>query len=564
MNTRPTYTAEAVNDGDAVSDVRVRIGDKVWHLWGRKAAEREQTLADAVDDAVLPVLMGCGLGLCLQALLDRGLPVAVIDREREIDRVTGVRARLEQADNVLWLDQDDPQDVLDRLTRWQRDSGGVPFSPVVLPLYLRLDRDHYGRLTDTLKANQHTDFWSQARYPKFRSATPRVLFIDSGYFLCGEILAAMRKGGIDHRALPFDRSQATGSQAFIEALLAAVVDFKPDFALTVNHFGLDRQGKLAGLLADLGLPLASWFVDNPYLILHDYEHPGTDNTVIFTFDAGNLEPLRAKGFNHVHYLPLATDPDRFRPGLGADAPDTWTADVSFVGNSMTRPVADCLQAAGLPAELETTYPDVAAAFGATGMTSVADYLREHRPQWFATLQSLPTPENRLAVESLLTWEATRQYRLDCVSRTLPFTPLIVGDEGWRSILPASPPWRSLPGLDYYEDLPRFYPRSAISFNCTSRQMIGAVNQRVFDVPACGGFVLSDYREQMEDLFDLDTEAVVYRHPSEIPELMTRLLADERLRTETAQAARRRILAEHTYDHRLATLLETMRNAFARR
>eukprot|EP00828_Plagiopyla_frontata_P005647 TRINITY_DN12316_c0_g1_i1.p1 TRINITY_DN12316_c0_g1~~TRINITY_DN12316_c0_g1_i1.p1 ORF type:complete len:394 (+),score=133.14 TRINITY_DN12316_c0_g1_i1:96-1184(+) len=354
----------------------------------------------------------------------------------------------------------------------------------------------------------------------------------------------------------------TGSGRFIETLLEAVIDFKPDFVLTVNHFGLDREGKLSGLLEELGLPLASWFVDNPHLILHEYAHPGTDNTVLFSFDAGNLDMLRAKGFPQVHYLPLATDPGRFRPGKGNGTPPSWRGEVSFVGNSMPGPVADTLAKACLPSGLKPDYRPVARAFGASGVPEAIRFMEINHPAWFAAHQNLPTPENRLALESLLTWEATRQYRLDCVTRTLEFTPLIVGDAGWKDQLPSETQWRHLDRLDYYADLPRFYPQSKINFNCTSRQMIGAVNQRVFDVPACGGFVLTDYREQMEALFDLDREAVVYRTPEEIPGLIRALLEDESRRKRVVKAARKRILSEHTYAVRLTRLLEIVRATFS--
>ena len=229
---------------------------------------------------------------------------------------------------------------------------------------------------------------------------------------------------------------------------------------------------------------------------------------------------------------------------------------------MTKPVADSLAMAALPTGLTPDYRAVARSFGASGESEVLRFLKRSHPAWFAAHENLPAPENRLALESLLTWEATRQYRLGCVEQTLEFNPLIVGDQGWRDLLPAGEMWRHLSRLDYYGDLPRFYPLSKINFNCTSRQMIGAVNQRVFDVPACGGFVLTDYREQMEALFDLDREAVVYRTPEEIPGLIRELLENEPRRKMIAGNARKRILAEHTYGIRLARLLETMRQTFS--
>ncbi|MCJ2163121.1 MULTISPECIES: DUF3880 domain-containing protein [unclassified Pseudodesulfovibrio] len=557
--TRSTYTAEPVLEGETLSDLRIHIQGKTWHLWGRNGLKREHALADAVPDNVLPVLTGSGLGYCLNALLKRGLPVAVVDRETPLLALSKV-AENRSNDALLWLNDTDPHQVMTKLTAWREVHGGRTLTPVILPTYLRLDREYYGTLAELLKTGDTTEFWSQARYPKFRSVNPRVLFFDSDYFLCREIRSALDRLSVDYQTIPLPNREK-GSQTFIESLLKAVIDFRPDFALTVNHFGLDREGKLAGLLDDLGLPLASWFVDNPRLILYDYDHPGADNTVIFSFDAGNLDEMRDKGFRHVHYLPLATDPTRFRPGLKT-APPHWSSDISFVGNSMTKPVAKSLALSGLPDTLVREYEAVARDFGRSGETSVARFLENNHPIWVQTLQSLPSSEHRLACESLLTWEATRQYRLACVQSTLPFGPLIVGDGGWAEILPKSNGVRFHPALDYYEDLPRFYPMSTINFNCTSRQMKGAVNQRVFDVPACGGFLLTDYREQMEDLFDLETEAAVYRQAEEIPSLVEKFLNNQKQRVAIRTAARNRILAGHTYEIRMARLIDIMRNTFA--
>lgn len=546
------YTAEPVLLDGALADIRVRVRGKTWHLWGRSGIEREERLAGDVPEGVLPVLLGTGLGVCLKRLAESGTEVAVVDRERNL------LALLDSPPSpALLVDDPAPADALKRLEAWRVAHGNRPLHPIILPLYQRLDRGYYGALAETLKAGGRADFWSQARYPKFRSAAPRVLFFDSDYFLCREIRAGLERIGAVHRSIALENRE-TGSGAFIESLLKAVIDFRPDFALTVNHFGLDREGKLAGLLADLGLPLASWFVDNPRLILFDYAHPGADNTAVFTFDAGNLDEMRGRGFRNVHYLPLATDPARFRPGAG-DGPAEWSAAVSFVGSSMTGPVAKCLALAGLPQKLAGGYEAVAGAFGASGETNAARFLELERPDWARAVKDLPTRERRLAAESLLTWEATRQYRLACVQQLLPFDPLVAGDDGWSGLLGTRT--RLLPPLEYYDDLPRFYPLSDINFNCTSRQMKGAVNQRVFDVPACGGFLLTDHREQMEDLFDLDREAAVYHRPEEIPGLIERFAADPGARRAVGLAARRRILAEHTYERRLARLAEIMRATF---
>ncbi len=554
--------AEAILADGLLDDLRLSVGGKCWRLWGRGGARREEALAAAVRPRSLPVLLGPSLGRCLELLAGQGGPVAVVDREAAVWEVTGLRQRFAAAPNVLWLTEADPQAVLAALTRWQGEQGGLPFAPLAAPAARRVDPALYGALHDALAASAKANFWEKAAYPKFQSAAPRVLFLDRPYFLNSEIKDALTRLGAPWSALPVPQG-GQGSAAFVEALLRRVLEFRPDFVLTVNHFGLDSEGRLAELLERLGLPLASWFVDNPHLILSRYSGLARPGTVLFSWDADNLPSLRAAGYANVQYLPLATDARRFRPGL-PPGPASWRAEVSFVGDSMARAVAESLSACASVPELTARYQDVAAGFGASQERGVDAYLNAAHPELAACLRAQPLAL-RLACESLLTWEATRQYRRACVFALAPLAPLIVGDEsGWREAwkqLPVVPAARFLPQVDYYGDLPRFYPLSGVSLNCTSRQMKGAVNQRVFDVPACGGFVLTDRRAQLDQFFEPGREVVAYDAPEEIPELAERCLADRELRARVSAAARARILAEHTYEHRVAQLLKVMRDSF---
>lgn len=562
-----THQAQAVTHADPVysggllDDVRLGVGGKTWRLWGRGGREREEALAASVPPRTLPVLLGPSLGRCLELLAEGGGPVAVVDREAAVWEITGQRQRFGAAPNVLRLDGADPEAVLAALTRWQAEQGGLPFAPLAAPAARRVAPGLYGALFDALAASAKANFWDKATYPKFRSAKPRVLFLDRPYFLNAEIKDALTRLEVPWSPLAVP-VEAQGSTSFVEELLRRVLDFRPDFVLTVNHFGLDSEGRLAGLLERLGLPLASWFVDNPHLILSRYQGLARPGTALFTWDADNVPTLRAAGYAHAHYLPLATDGRRFCPGLPA-GPESWRADVSFVGDSMTRAVGESLAACSAVPELTRQYVRVAAGFGDSQERDVDAYLSAAHPELAARLRALPDAATRLACESLLTWEATRQYRQACVTALEPFGPVVAGDaDGWRKAFGPASSARFLPRLDYYADLPRFYPMSRVSLNCTSRQMKGAVNQRVFDVPACGGFVLTDRRAQLDRLFEPGREVVVYDEPGEIAELAARCLKDDALRRRISAAARERILAQHTYGHRLAELLEIMRDTFA--
>lgn len=514
----------------------------------------------------LPVLLGAGLGHALRRLLEiYPGPVAVVDKEQDLHTVTKLPTSLtpEQRQRVLWLDVADITEALNRLTQWQQLHDGLPLFPLIHPFYQRLDRPWYGELRKRLEACQRFDFWSRARQPRFADAQkmPRVLLITSRYFLMGELMEACRRLDVPHRMLTLT-DDAVASDVFVKDLLQAVLEFRPDCILTLNHLGVDREGVLMDLLAQLQLPLASWFVDNPHLILHLYKKLVSPWTAIFTWDADNIESLRVMGFDHVSHLPLGTDPQRFHPKAAVGRP-AWKAPVSFVGNSMIYKVAARLKAARLPRDFLLRFRDVSAGFDASEERSVPAYLAAQHPHLRALYDALPDNERRLACETAITWEATRQYRARCVEQILPFTPLIAGDPGWRVIFRhAQPSPRLHPELAYYTELPAFYPLSDINFNCTSKQMKGAVNQRIFDAPAAGAFVLTDWRDQMDQLFEPGKQIVFYREPGEVPDLVRHYLAHPEERQRVAHAARQRVLAEHTWQHRLQTLLAHMREIFA--
>ncbi|WP_084185092.1 CgeB family protein [Desulfonatronum thiodismutans] len=566
------YRAEAVPNSPEVSfasppeDVLIVFeSGRKWRLWGRDGGRREEELVKkALNDSArgLPVLLGCGLGVALRELLRTASgPVAVVDKEAAIQSVTGSR---DLADNprVLWVDSSTPEEALDALTRWQMDHGGLPLHPLLMPLYARLDPEHYKVVQAHLEASSRFDIWARAAYAKCRAWPPRVLLLTSQYFLLGEVIGAFQRMDVPHRLLEFTPREF-GRTEFVQDLLTAILEFKPDLVLTINHLGVDREGVLMELLEKCRLPLASWFVDNPHLVLYVYTKLVNPWTTIFTWDADNVDSLRAMGFEHVHYLPLGTDIHRFRPPSGStnrpeSCPDSWRARVSFVGNSMLAKVAARLKAGRFPRPMLLAYREVARSFGDSADDSVREHLRIAFPEVFQCFEALPSVEERLAFETAVTWEATRLYRNRCVQRILPFKPLIAGDKYWKTALRGRPEaWRWHPELSYYSDLPRFYPCSEINFNCTSMQMKGAVNQRVFDVPACGQFLITDQRRQMDELFEPGREVVAYANPEEIPDLVDFYLRHPLAREKIARAARERVLREHTYDLRMTSLLKTM-------
>ncbi len=80
-----------------------------------------------------------------------------------------------------------------------------------------------------------------------------------------------------------------------------------------------------------------------------------------------------------------------------------------------------------------------------------------------------------------------------------------------------------------------------------------VNPRTFELAACGAFQLTDRRALMPALFT-ESEVATVSSPDDLPGEITRWLREPEGRVAMAAQARRRVLAEHTYPHRMRELL----------
>jgi spore maturation protein CgeB len=381
-------------------------------------------------------------------------------------------------------------------------------------------------------------------YPKLRETPFRVLLLDSGYHTVRECRRGLEKLG--HSVFTI-----SPGPNFIRRLLTLLVEARPDFLLAVNHLGFDEEGKLTELLTELKVPFASWYVDSPTYILYEGGANCSPYCAIFCWERSYLKPLEEMGFRSPAFLPLATDPEIFSPG-GNPVDGRFVNPIAFVGDSME--TAQRKWEKKISGRVRREIASI----------SAEDMQIDRNREIFDSFPSLAghgeCKRSRLDIEAAVIWKATQCYRVRLARSLIPLGLVIYGDSGWKRLIGNKERVRS--AVDYFRDLPGVYRGADVNINCTSFQMKTAVNQRVFDVPACGGFLLSDWQEDMELFFEAGKEAVCFRSVEEAASLAAHYLANEAERKRVAGAARTRVLAEHTYEKRMATLVAAMGQRFA--
>jgi spore maturation protein CgeB len=380
-------------------------------------------------------------------------------------------------------------------------------------------------------------------YRRFTGA-PRVLVFDTGYHGVREVLDAAQT--LAFAALPLPTpARGRGDGAFVARLLEALVVHRPDYVLTVNHLGFDVDGVLAGLLDRYGVATASWFLDHPQLVLGGARGAATDHCQVFSFERTALPWLRAAGFRDPRWLPNASNERRCAPALVDPArARALAAPLTFVGASWwhkarVQPPPAVRAAARALARRVTVGPDLLRA-------DLAPHLGAGPHAW-------PAAAVAFAEASML--------RRAAFARALgPLGLRVHGDEAWRRIAPGVD---LAPILDAAAGAPALFAASDVNVNVTAAQMPTAVNSRVFDVPACGGFLVTDAQEDVFELFREGDEVVVWRDHAELADKVRFHLAHPEARRPVVERARAHVEAAHRVTHRLRALDDVMRARFAR-
>ncbi|GAA0133329.1 glycosyltransferase [Paenibacillus sp. YSY-4.3] len=161
------------------------------------------------------------------------------------------------------------------------------------------------------------------RIPKQKSPSKskcRVLYIPQGFEAIDRGVAEALSGLV-----------AESVVADPGSALAMAVSYRPDLVLVMNglHVFPPEHEEQIMAIRELGIRTAIWFVDDPYF---------TDDTIriaqtyddVFTHELECVALYQRNGCRNVHYLPLAANPQMFRPVRSSPE---YLYDICFIGNA---------------------------------------------------------------------------------------------------------------------------------------------------------------------------------------------------------------------------------------
>ncbi|MFD1178288.1 DUF3880 domain-containing protein [Paenibacillus puldeungensis] len=116
-----------------------------------------------------------------------------------------------------------------------------------------------------------------------------------------------------------------------ETMLEEAASRRPDLVLVMNalHVFPENHVQQIAQIREMGIRTVVWFVDDPYFTEDTYRLCRYYD-VVFTHEMECVPLYRSAGCQQVHYLPLAANPQLFRP---VETGSGYQFDVCFIGNA---------------------------------------------------------------------------------------------------------------------------------------------------------------------------------------------------------------------------------------
>ena len=117
--------------------------------------------------------------------------------------------------------------------------------------------------------------------------------------------------------------------------------------------------------------------------------------------------------------------------------------------------------------------------------------------------------------------------------------------------------KRFPEIPMLSGAPKVFYSSKINLNITLRSIASGVPARVFDVMSVGGFMLSNWQEEIPELFAEGKEIVTYKTPEELIDKADYYLRHDNERIKIGINGYKKVKEQHNYEQRLNKIISIL-------
>lgn len=387
-------------------------------------------------------------------------------------------------------------------------------------------------------------------------STLSIFYLEWNSFCNEDMFDVLQKLGHKVTRIPFEGYKMTEKE-ITRLLDTKLKQSSCDFLFSFNYFP-----NVSKYCASHDMKYVSWVYDSPHIHVYSYTVLNPCN-YIFLFDYAMYEELSSAGIQTVYYMPLAINDIR----LGAlknemEKRRIYTCDISFVGSLYSEPKHRLYDKFQSMSGYARGYLDglIQAQLHVQGY----NFLREMLPadiveEMQKAYPTDPNAETALSPEGIyadyvLARQVTaieRREILEILGRkhkvnlyTYDSNVSISGVDNKGK-------------LDYYNEMPFVFMNSRINLNITLRSIKTGIPLRAFDIMGSGGFLLTNYQQEMFEYFEPDKDFVYYTDSGDLLEKVDYYLANEEIRQQIAKNGCRKVHEQHNMRLRVQNILDVV-------
>lgn len=381
-----------------------------------------------------------------------------------------------------------------------------------------------------------------------------ILYVYSDEIAVNDMLWGLYEIGLEPDVYPgrmkimeYSEEEKVGLQTYMQQKKYDVV-MTYDFSMIV-----------AMVCNELKVNYISWVFDSPQIALYtdiaksEYNH-------IFVFDRAQYARMKKEGLKHLYHLPLAANVNRVSGLLISEEDEKkYSNDISFVGslyqkngyNEKVQMLTDEMKE-----KIDEIIKKIAFHWGEG--YECFDVLDHDLADLIFDDLHLSIEENQhidkrymleLYLLSRKISEIDRIYILNALAEDHNVTLYTSSDTSDLHNV-------NIEGrVSYYEEMPKVFYLSKINLNITTRSIETGIPQRVFDIMSVGGFVLSNYQEELADFFVPDKEIVLFHDVDELREKVDYYLTHEEERIRIAINGYKKVRDRYNITETVKRMLE---------
>lgn len=384
-----------------------------------------------------------------------------------------------------------------------------------------------------------------------------ILFYRYGSICEPDIIEAFRSLHIDvlEESTEITQKKLTPAQR-IKLVQQALESAHPVFVFSINFYP-----DIAEICHIYQTPYLCWTVDSPVPELFSGAMQQPTNR-IFLFDRAQYETFSPYNPSGCFHLPLAANTSRYDKVLASISPadkQKWSCDISFVGSLYTEknPVRN----------LQNLSPYASGYID--GLVEASLQLYGYNPLEIAisdklvkeiqnATDSFYTPANAIMDSSR--YIAAHQYIGMQVAETERIRTLNTLAEHFAVDLFTRSDTTSLRGVRVHNgisthvEMPKVFHLSKINLNMTIKPIQMGLPLRIFDILGCGGFLMTNYQDELPELFDIGVDLEAYASIEELLDKCSYYLIHEDERRQIALNGYQKLVSNHTYKHRILEMI----------